>query len=79
MANESHYNLNQIDFDPMSHPITTDDSKIKDFLDTNTFSVIKSGFANENTRNFLEESRLDSFIRQISNFPNDSVNFQNKL
>lgn len=72
--------LYQLDFDQISQRLVThENSKIKDFIDTNNFSCIKSGVGQENLKNFLEESKLDSFIQQITNFPNENVSIRNKL
>ena len=68
------------DFDQLSQRLMThENSKLKDFIDTNNFSCIKSGIGNENLRNFLEESKMDSFFRQIANFPSDSLHLRDHL
>lgn len=78
--NQTQGELYQLDFDQISHRLATNEnSKIKDFIDTNNFSCIKSGVGQENLKNFLEESKLDSFIQQITNFPNESLSLRNKL
>lgn len=80
LMNETGNDIYQLEFDQLSARLAThENSKLKDFMDTNNFSCIKSSVHQENIKNFLEESKLDSFIRQIANFPNDSINLRDHL
>jgi uncharacterized membrane protein YfhO len=78
--NDTGNDIYQLDFDQLSAKLAThENSKLKDFMDTNNFSCIKSSIHQENIKNFLEESKLDSFIRQIANFPNDSIHLRDHM
>jgi hypothetical protein len=80
LKNEMKADTYQLDFDQLSQRwITRENSKIKDLIDTNNFSCIKSSLGQENIKNFLEESKLDSFIRQITSIPTESNHLRNKL
>jgi hypothetical protein len=66
--------LYQLDFDQMSSRwITHENSRIKELMDTNNFSCIKSSLGQENIKNFFEESKYDSFFRQITNIEENST------
>ena len=72
--NYSHQGNTQMkDFEELSRRMNThENSRIKEFLETQNFSCIKSGTAQENQKNFMDMSQMDSFYKQFTSFQHEN-------